>query len=362
MSTLSLLLAAFAPAHGAPAGEAGQGGREIGGYTFQEEVDFGPQVMAPRVQDFAFGTFNGKQVAYTATASDGSLVNMIDVETNTVIQTALMDSVNAVWKIELAPNGKVYIAAIGNEPVTNDLRGEFWIYDPATNEAEFIDVIEGSQSTWSLAVDENSNAYIGTYGVQEGKHRAGEVVKYDAATGEFTHFGRIDNNDYVRSIEYHDGYVYAGTGSVGSVVKIDVNDPTKRKNISDAALAMFGDEFKAVLGDKPVPFAYDMQKVGKWLLVNFSGPVSSTLFYNLETGEWSSEALIPSRYPGTPTQNGVPGFTQLTPKGDTAYLTFNGNVAKIELGGDAPEISMTGVPFGMNMRGQAWADLSELGL
>ncbi|WP_313279875.1 hypothetical protein [Timonella senegalensis] len=332
-------------AGGQDPGEVGPVVPTMPGVEFGEETSLGIPVAVASIVDMAFGELDGRKVGYTATSSDGSLLNVIDVEENKYIKSVLMPSVIQVWKLEIAPNGKVYVAAIGKNE-EGQQRGELWIYDPATNAVEMAGVVPGASSSWSMVIDDDSNAYIGTY-------KTGEVVKYDQSTGSFQRFGQVEGQEYVRSIEYHDGYVYAGTGTKGSVVKIDVSDPTKRERISDPLLELFG--------VSELPWAYDMQKVGNWLLVNFTGDLSATAFYDLETGEWATNPLMKSTIPGTPTQNGNPGFTQLTPKGDKVYLTYNGTIAEVDLSGAQPSYKAMGVPFGLGMRGQTWADLSSLG-
>ncbi len=315
------------------------------GVAFGAETEVGIPVQVPSLIDMAFGQLDGRTVGYTATSSSGSLLNVIDIASNTYLKSAPMPSVIQVWKLEIAPNGKVYVAAIGVGE-SGQQRGELWIYDPVANQATMAGVVPGASSNWSMVIDEQSNAYIGTY-------KTGEVVAYDAATGAFTRFGQVEGQEYVRSIEYDDGYLYAGTGAKGAVVKINVSDPTDRVRISDPLLEVFG--------VTELPWAYDMQKVGDWLLVNFTGDLSATAFYNLRTQQWSTAALTKTAIPGTPSQAGIPGFTQLAPKGDVVYLTHNGNLTAVDLSGSEPTFAATGIPFGLGMRGQAWVDLTAVG-
>ncbi|UNK70563.1 hypothetical protein [Microbacterium sp. H1-D42] len=315
------------------------------GMTFGAEQQVGIPVQVPSIIDMAFGELDGRTVGYTATSSDGSLLNVIDIASNTFVQAAEMPSVIQVWKLEIAPNGKVYVAAIGKD-AAGAQRGELWVYDPVANEAVFAGVVPGSSSNWSMVIDDQSNAYVGTY-------KTGEVVKYDAAAKTFTRWTQVEGEEYVRSIEYHDGYIYAGTGATGAVVKIDASDPTVRERVSDPLLAIFDVDV--------LPWAYDMQKVGDWLVVNFSGDLAATSFYNLETGQWSTKTLNKAALTGTPTLNGNPGFTQLASRDGKIYLTYNGTIAEVDLSGAEPVFSNAGIPFGLGMRGQAWVDLTEAG-
>lgn len=336
---------AFTAVPAATAAETADPSPPFHGLTFGEEQRVGIPVQVPSIIDMAFGELDGRTVGYTATSSDGSLLNVIDIASNTFVQGAPMPTVIQVWKLETAPNGKVYVAAIGKDPAGAQ-RGELWIYDPASNEAVFAGVVPGASSNWSLVVDEQSNAYVGTY-------KTGEVVKYDAATGEFARWDRVEGQEYVRSIEYHDGHIYAGTGATGAVVKIDADDPSVRERISDPLLEIFD--------VATLPWAYDMQKVGDWLVVNFSGDLAATAFYNLRTEQWSERTLNKTAIAGTPTLNGNPGFTQLAPRDGKIYLTYNGTIAEVDLTGAQPEFSDAGIAFGLGMRGQAWVDLSEAG-
>ncbi|MBN8205005.1 hypothetical protein JF550_03420 [Microbacterium esteraromaticum] len=344
-AVVGVLTAALVAAAVPAVAEEAPGSKTFHGVTFGAEQTVGIPVQVPSIIDMAFGELNGRTVGYTATSSDGSLLNVIDVASNTFVQSASMPSVIQVWKLEIAPNGTVYVAAIGKD-AAGQQRGELWAYDPVANEAELAGVVPGASSNWSMVVDEHSNAYIGTY-------KTGEVVKYDAVAGTFTRWDRVEGQEYVRSIEYHDGYIYAGTGATGSVVKINVNDPADRVRISDP--------LRTVLGVDVLPWAYDMQKVGDWLVVNFTGGLATSAFYNLVTEQWSSATLNKSSIPGTPTQNGVPGFTQLAPRDGKIYLTYNGTIAEVDLTGAEPSFRDVGIPFGLGMRGQTWADLTEAG-
>lgn len=343
-SVLALTASAVLLAGAAPSAVATESA-PFHGLTFGAEKRVGVPVQVPSIIDMAFGELDGRTVGYTATSSDGSLLNVIDIASNSFVQAAEMPSVIQVWKLEVAPNGNVYVAAIGKDDAGQQ-RGELWIYAPATNEARLAGVVPGASSNWSMVVDDASNAYIGTY-------KTGEVVRYDAQTAEFTRFGQVEGQEYVRSIEYHDGYIYAGTGTKGAVVRINVADPTDRQRISDPLLDIFG--------VAELPWAYDMQKVGDWLLVNFTGDLAATAFYNLTTHTWSAQPLTKSSIPGTPSTAGVPGFTQLAPRGETVYLTYNGTIAAVDLSGAEPSFSVSGAPFGLGMRGQAWVDLTEAG-
>ncbi|MCS0791082.1 PQQ-binding-like beta-propeller repeat protein [Cytobacillus firmus] len=89
--------------------------------------------------------------------------------------------------------------------------------------------LTGTESIWSLTSDENGNVYGGIYSASVG----GRVFKIDSQTlisSDLLGEPVDDSEDYVRSIAYYDGYIYAGTGSTnGRVWKINPNTKDKER-------------------------------------------------------------------------------------------------------------------------------------
>lgn len=229
---------------------------------FKAPVNLGIGASEVVLLNAAFGKENGRDVVY-ATAN-GGVFNVVDVKDNKLIFSQQLAKVSQVWSHSIASNGTVYIAALGEGNV-----GELWSYSPTTKIVEKLGTPNAGHQAWSSTTDDNGNAYIGTYA--EGN---GRIYKYDGATKSFVDFGKIDagNASYIRSLEYHDGYLYAGLGVEGKVYRINVETMEKEeitKNVPD------------ILG-KPVSqikFVYDMAVVGNYLFARFDdGGESAILF------------------------------------------------------------------------------------
>ena len=106
-----------------------------------------------------------------------------------------------------------------------------WMFGKV-RENETLDDTKYSNITqmFRMPTDEEGNAYIGTY--SEGN---GRIYKYDISSKTFIDYGKIDevnNASYVRSLEYFDGYLYAGLGVAGEVYRINV-ETKEKENINN---------------------------------------------------------------------------------------------------------------------------------
>ena len=212
---------------------------------FKSPVNLGIGASEVVLLNAAFGKENGRDVVY-ATAN-GGVFNVVDVKDNKLIFSQQLAKVSQVWSHTIASNGTVYIAALGEGNV-----GELWSYSPTTKVVEKLGTPNTGHQAWSSTTDDNGNAYIGTYAEGDGR-----IYKYDGATKSFVDFGKIDadNASYIRSLEYHDGYLYAGLGVEGKVYRINV-ETMEKEEITKNVPVIFG---------KPVSqikFVYVMAVVG----------------------------------------------------------------------------------------------------
>ncbi|MEK4522496.1 hypothetical protein MKX96_12810 [Psychrobacillus sp. FSL W7-1493] len=308
---------------------------------FKSPVNLGIGASEVVLLNAAFGKENGRDVVY-ATAN-GGVFNVVDVKDNKLIFSQQLAKVSQVWSHSIASNGTVYIAALGEGNV-----GELWSYSPTTKIVEKLGTPNAGHQAWSSTTDDNGNAYIGTYA--EGN---GRIYKYDGATKSFVDFGKIDagNASYIRSLEYHDGYLYAGLGVEGKVYRINVETMEKEeitKNVPD------------ILG-KPVSqikFVYDMAVVGNYLFARFDdGGESAILFYDLINQEWVSDKKLGKLHDGSADDFGSFGFIQLPVNGDKAYVIHNRHIVEVDI--NTLETRETGIRYGAGLRGGAFVDMGR---
>ena len=310
---------------------------------FKEAVEVGAGASDVALTSAVFGKENGRDVAY-ATANGGKF-NVVELQTNKLLFSEQLGEVTQVWSHSLAPDGTVYMAALaaGNE-------GELWSYTPSTRTVKKIGTPAVGHQLWSSAVDEEGNVYVGTY-----KETDGRIIQYKPSTGEFVDFGKVDDGDgsYVRSMAYHDGYLYAGLGVTGKVYRINVQTKEK-EDITKNVPELIGKPIEQV------KFAYDMAVAGNYLFVRFDdGQTNTLLFYNLAEQRWMDKKLTKLN-DGSADDFGAFGFTQLPIHEDKAYVIYNRYITEVDL--NTLELRNTGFNYPAGWRGGAIVDLGRTDL
>ncbi|WP_052352760.1 carbohydrate binding domain-containing protein [Neobacillus dielmonensis] len=310
---------------------------------FKEAVEVGVGASDVALTSAVFGKENGKDVAYST--ANGGKFNVVELQTNKLLFSAQLGEINQVWSHSLAPDGTVYIAGLAAGNV-----GELWSYSPSTRTVKKIGTPAAGHQLWSSTVDEQGNVYLGTY-----KETDGRVIQYKPSTGEFVDFGKVDDRDgsYVRSLAYHDGYLYAGLGVTGKVYRIYVQTREK-EDITKNVPELIGKPIEQV------KFAYDMAVAGNYLFVRFDdGQTNTLLFYNLTEQKWMDKKLTKLN-DGSADDFGAFGYTQLPVHGDKAYVIYNRSITEIDL--NTLESRNTGFNYAAGWRGGAIVDLGRTDL
>ncbi len=303
---------------------------EVGGDT-----SIGSPIQTVSLNDSAIGEFDGRSVAYTTASAENAMFNVIDVTAEKLIAAHPMPGVVQAWRHIIAPDGTVYIGAF-----TGAGTGELWSYDPAKDLLRKRAVMPGeTKSVWSLAVDDRGRVYVGNY-------PSGSVVRFDPSDDSLRDYGRIvPGQDYVRSLAYVDGTVYAGIGSRGSVVALDP-ETGERTTISD--------ELPALLGVAPedMPFAYSMGVADRTLVVQFYDPLMRLAFYDLDTRTWRQKT-IGKNVAG---DVGAFNFGQLPVRDGRIYVPVNRRLIEVDLATlDVRDVA----PFGTSLRGAGWVHVDD---
>lgn len=310
------------------------------GKSFGQPVDLGVPVSRASVSDAVIGKEDGKDVFYTTVNGDTAIFNIVDIKDNKLIRSFPLTGTQQSWRHTIAPDGTVYIGGI---TTSGQSKGDLWSYSPVTKTVQNLgEPIKGEKSIWTLTTDEHGNVYGGTF-------QSGKVFKYDPVKKNYRDYGSmVQGQEYVRSIAYYGGYVYAGIGTKGDVVRLDVETGQKQ---------VISDEVPAILGvDKAaVPFAYDMAIVNDLLVVKFSDSLMTLLFYDLKNEQWLPHKV--GKDIGGVTGAGVFSFNQLVTRDNKLYIPANGHVTEVNL--ETFEARMTAIKYGTSFRGAGWVKYDE---
>ncbi|MCU6710666.1 cohesin domain-containing protein [Paenibacillus sp. J5C_2022] len=313
---------------------------KLSGREFGAAVSKGPQAFSVSLNDAVVGQEDGRDVMYTTVSTNNAVFNVIDIKDNKLLRSFALTGVQQVWRHSIAPDGTVYIGTVSSPG-----KGELWKYSPVTKTVVNLgEPLPGEKSIWSMTVAPDGKVYGGTF-------QRGEVFQYDPGTGLFRDYGSmIDGQQYVRSMAYYEGYLYAGIGSQGDIIKLDVATGEKE--------SIFG-PVPGMLGVAPedVPFVYDMAIVDGYLLAKIQGSgFMDLLFYDMGSGQWMPNRIGKSAEGGL-TGTGVFNFNQLESRDGKIYLGANGHITEIDLA--TQTASSTGIAFGSSMRSAAWVTFDD---
>ncbi|HPT61655.1 MAG TPA: hypothetical protein PLN81_08685 [Bacillota bacterium] len=243
--------------------------------------------------------YNGRKLLCHVVNGHPATLCVIDLETNEIIfQTSLIGAESA-WRLILHQD-KVFIAGTGD----SGQPGHLFAYSLADGKfEEFGPVCSGEKFLWSMATDGDRYIYIGTW-------PNGKIVQFDTATGIFTDFGTIvPGQNYLRSLTYLNGYLYAGVGPVGSLVRIN---PETFRTEGRLEAEHLEEPVKEILATDSLPFCYELGASHPYVLAYFDSPNKDLLAFNTETGSWEH---LGSGYRGNMIQSD---------SGDLFYTTKNG--------------------------------------
>lgn len=221
-----------------------------------------PVTLGQPIKDFSLSTFGATYVVngddYYFAPTNGGPLYVYNLDKKEIV-SKVETGISTPWGCDVDSEGNVYISGTGTY---------IYKYNPFKDYGEKLPSYTNNSSNfgYSIVYDEDHDAlYWGTY-------PEATIYKYDLKTKTCSNFGIIDERcTYVRTVNYHKGYVYANMfGSTGSVatktiVKINVNNPMDRKifdvsewmgstNMSNS-LSFAGDVL--MLGGVPEVIAFD---------------------------------------------------------------------------------------------------------
>lgn len=298
-------------------------------------------IQAVQTLDAVYGTENGNNVAYTTVSGSSSsgvpaMFNVVDLDNKVPLKSFPLEGTSSAWTHVKTDDGSVYIGSAN----------KLFKYSPQENKVVDLGVpTPGVSSLWALTTD-GVNVYGGGF-------PTGTLFKYDPAANKFTDYGRVDDGtapgddgkpeDYIRSIAYYKGHVYAGTGSLngriwkinpetGEKVRIEIPGPTDRP------------EYKGKYNS--MGFVYGVTVVRNYLFVFFNGPLIS-LVYDMDKQQWTDDVL--------PNVRGLVA-TSGEVDGKVYYSNKDGNLYSFNLESKAIEKVM---PFDASLRNSALINLKN---
>ncbi|MBD2868718.1 FIMAH domain-containing protein [Paenibacillus arenilitoris] len=287
--------------------------------SFGAPSAIGSPIQSIAIYDGTFGKEDGRDVIYTTVSGKPAIFQVIDLASRTVLRTYPLPGSESSWSHLTLPDGTVYIGGGG--------AGKLFSYSPAAKELKDLGGI-GEGVAYGLSHDEKGRVYFGSY-------PNAKIGRYDPATGEMKDYGTVaPGQSYSRSTAYHDGYVYAGIGIQGSIVKLNVETGEKET----IALPTHG-------GAVDTGMVNQLDAWGGYLVAGLSSAKSPLLFYDLASGEWSDRYHLNNK--GIRLSHGKPGSGK-------AYFAQNNRIMELDL--TTLDAVDTGIPYGTFLRGTAWID------
>lgn len=305
---------------------------------FKEVVNLGPAATNASSINAVFSKESGRDVVYSTT--NGGNFNVVDIKDNKLLFSAHMSGVTQVWSHAVAPDGTVYIAALALNNV-----GELWSYSPVTKTVKKHGVPDTAEQAWSCTVDTYGNVYIGTF-------PTGKIIKYIVSTAQFLDLGQIDTKcGYVRSLQYHNGYIYAGLGVVGKIYRINIQTYEK-KDITKNVPELIGKDVEGI------KFCYDLAVVNNYLFARFDhGNEEALLFYDLKNQVWLNKKLA-KLHDSSDDDFGAFGFNSQIPVTDNkAYVVYRRQLEEINL--TTFNTRATGIKYESAWRGGAFVQFES---
>lgn len=179
--------------------------------TSASTTEIGPAHLAVNVRSVAYGELpDGRAVAYALSNGSVATFNVIDALTGERIFAAELERAELGGFIALCADGTVVFTA------RNPLPGGLFTFDPHTFEVTLhAEGLEGQSVLYDGTVGDDGKVYFGTY-------PNARVMSFDPKTSEIRDYGsQTDDAEYVFGLGIVDGEIWAGTGPVPHLFRID---------------------------------------------------------------------------------------------------------------------------------------------
>ncbi|MCA0754269.1 PQQ-binding-like beta-propeller repeat protein [Paenibacillus sp. N4] len=305
---------------GAPAASADTGRLSQKTFGTPEELLI-PNNYTVAVFNGTLGREDGRNVLYATSKGKPGHLNVIDLEDYKLLRSIPIAPSESSWAHTVAPDGTLFLAADGGG-------ARLWSYSPVTHVPTQAAQFDGQSVPNSITTDEQGRVYVGTY-------PGGKVYRYDPVTGETRDYGRMIgqlDQEYVRSIAYQGGHIYAGTAHK-QIVKLNVE--TGEKTDIAALLTVKEDT------------VYDLSTIDdRYLLARYtdgSGIPGEAFIYDTRTEAWLDVVL-----------DNVTGLHAADSLDGKLYFMSDKKLKTFDL--TTHEVELTGMEYTSGFRGADWAE------
>ncbi len=267
------------------------------------------------------GKEEGRNVLYATSKGKPGHLNVIDLEDYKLLRSIPIGPSESSWAHTTAPDGTLFLVADGGG-------ARLWSYSPITHIPAQVAQFDGQSVPNSITTDELGRVYVGTY-------PGGKVYQYDPVTKQIRDYGRMIgalDSEYVRSIAYQGGNIYAGTAHK-QIVRVNV--VTGEKTNIAGNLTVKEDT------------VYDLSTIDdRYLLARYtdgSGIPGEAFIYDTQTEAWLDIVL-----------DNVTGLHATDSLDGKLYFMSDKKLKTFDLA--THQVEWTGMEYGSGFRGVNWVE------
>ncbi|MEV5027066.1 hypothetical protein [Paenibacillus sp. LPE1-1-1.1] len=267
------------------------------------------------------GQEEGRNVLYATSKGKPGHLNVIDLEDYKLLRSIPIGPSESSWAHTIAPDGTLFLAADGGG-------ARLWSYSPVTHIPVQVAQFDGQSVPNSITTDEQGRVYVGTY-------PGGKVYQYDPTTSQTRDYGRVIgqlDQEYVRSIAYQGGNIYAGTAHK-QIVRVNLETGEK----TDIAASLIVKE----------DTVYDLSTIdNRYLFARYtdgSGIPGEAFIYDTQTEAWLDVVL-----------DNVTGLHATDSLNGKLYYMSDKKLKTFDLA--THEVELTGMEYASGLRGADWAE------
>lgn len=273
---------------------------------------------------------NGHPMVYTVSSNGNpAVLSVLDGRTGELVNSFKLEGAAGAWGATAVPGGDVYLSSYNN--------AYLFRYTPGADHVVRLKIPRASKEKvlYSTTYDDQGNVYFGSY-------PNAKVIMYNPTTNKFKDYGTImKGREYVRSVAYGHGKIYAGIGVPAHLIEIDAKTGAKK----EIALP---EKFKEVAE------VYNLNVEGNKLFVRLMD-VYTTLVYDLDTREWAMEIPNSAGLSISPADSNGKVYFRTSTKSNS--LSADQNLHAYDL--NTNQLIDTGFRMSSAPRRIGWIDLEE---
>ena len=292
-------------------------------YEFGQPEKLTQPIKATTLLNSVCSVEDGNPIICTAASGDPGKFNVFDLEKGELLRSFDVPVGRAFWHYAADSKGNVYFAGF--------VGVNLYMYSPETKELTDLGKCSTETAICELVVDEQDNVFMATY-------PNAKILKWDAKAQKMMDLGnQLPGENYIRSLAYHDGYLYGGGAVVGTkFFKIDAK--TMKKTFIP------GPKLSSTLKSYYSATVVGGKKIFIWCETENSG--SEYAIYDIEKGKFDDQ-IIPNAH-GMYTSPEINGY---------CYISTKDGVLKYDLATE--KIEPLGWNFGTGFRGNSVVQLKN---